>query len=475
MIVSNFTATGEYISLILQIRMYAIIDIETTGGSPVQDKITEVAVFVYDGNKIVNEFVSLVNPERKIPYHITQLTGISNSMVADAPKFYEIAKQLIEITDGQIFVAHNVNFDYNFIKQEFKQLGYDYRREKICTVNLSRKIIPGHRSYSLGKLCADIGIQIEARHRAAGDALATVKLFEHLQCKNTQNLDLSALAGISKKDLHPNFNPDTLRTIPDEAGVYYFYNEQNDLIYIGKSKNIRTRILSHFRNISTKKAIEMRDAIASFDYELTGNELVALLKESFEIKQNKPKYNRAQRRALSAYGLYHYIDSNGYLRFEIARNNSKEAVPIISFAGGKTGSNYLQKLVETYHLCQKLCGLYKTGGACFHFEIMECKGACIGKEAPEAYNARAYKIIEAHKFRHNSFYIIEHGRTDDEIAVIMIENGKYNGYGYIGKEEYDGNKELLSDCIHHYVDDRDVQQILKSYLKNGRPIDLLPF
>ena len=455
--------------------MYAIIDIETTGGSPSTEKITEIAIFVHDGSNIINDFVSLVNPEKKIPYHITQLTGISNSMVADAPKFYEIAKEIIEITENTIFVAHNVNFDYSFIKQEFKHLGYEYSREKICTVALSRKIIPGHKSYSLGKLCKDINIKIEGRHRAAGDALATVKLFEYLQSHNKNNVEFSALDGISTRDLHPNFNADDLRELPDEAGVYYFYDDKNDLIYIGKSKNIRTRILSHFRNMSTRKSIEMREAIASFDFQLTGSELIALVKESHEIKLNKPKYNRAQRRAMSAYGLYSYTDSAGYLRFEIARNNSKELAPIVSFASGRAGQSYLQGLVNQFDLCQKLCGLYKTNGACFHYEIMECKGACIGKESPGTYNLRAHKIIEKHRFRHNSFFIVEPGREDSEVGLVMVENGKYNGYGYIDKDLYGGNIELLADCIQNYEDNRDIQQILRNYLKNGRPLDLIPF
>lgn len=455
--------------------MYAIVDIETTGGSPVSEKITEIAIYIYDGEKVIDEFISLINPEKKIPYYITQLTGISNAMVANAPKFYEAAKQIIEITKDKVFVAHNVNFDYNFIKQEFKQLGYDFFREKLCTVNLSRMVIPGYKSYSLGKLCQKINIEVEGRHRAAGDALATVKLFQHLQANNLSNIDFSSLAGVSKKDLHPNLNPDDLKKIPDEAGVYYFYNDRNELIYIGKSKNLHSRILSHFRNTSTKKAIDMRDSIASFDYKLTGCELIALLKESFEIKQNKPKYNRAQRRAYSAYGLYYYTDSVGYLRFEIARHQSNQNNSICSFSSGKAGTEYLQGLVEKHNLCQKLCGLYKTNGSCFHHEIMECKGACLGKEIPEKYNNRALRIIEMHRFKHNSFYIIEKGRNDEELAIIMIENGKYNGYGYIEKIDYSGNIDILSDSIQHYIDDSDVQKILKSYLKKGKPIDLISF
>ncbi len=166
--------------------MYAIIDIETTGGSAKSSKITEIAVFVHNGQKITGSFTSLINPEQKIPWYITRLTGISNEMVANAPKFYEVAKKIVELTAGKIFVAHNVSFDYSFVKEEFKQLGYDFQRKTLCTVQMSRKLLPGHKSYSLGKLCGDLNIVLNGRHRAAGDARATVELFELLLAKNRQ-------------------------------------------------------------------------------------------------------------------------------------------------------------------------------------------------------------------------------------------------------------------------------------------------
>lgn len=160
--------------------MYSIIDIETTGGSPKNEKITEIAVFVHDGSRIVDEFCTLINPEKNIPPYITGITGINNAMVAKAPKFYQIAKTIVELTENTFLVAHNASFDYGFICEEFRQLGYSYRRDKLCTVKLTRQLIPGLRSYSLGKLCNELNISITDRHRARGDALATVKLFEKL-------------------------------------------------------------------------------------------------------------------------------------------------------------------------------------------------------------------------------------------------------------------------------------------------------
>ncbi len=453
--------------------MYAIIDIETTGGSPLNEKITEIAIYIYNGHQIVDEFVSLVNPEKKIPYYISQLTGISNSMVAEAPRFYEIAKQIIEITSDKVFVAHNVNFDYGFFVSEFKNLGYDFSRSKLCTVQLSRKIFPGFKSYSLGKLCSQLGINIEDRHRAAGDALATVELFK-LLLANSADKSLNPLDISYEKNLHPNFDSEELKKIPEKPGVYYLFNDQNELIYIGKSKNIRTRILSHFRNTKTKKAIEMRSSIASVDFTITGNELIALLKESEEIKKHCPRYNRAQRRAASAFGIYQYTDSAGYIRFEILNTKKQQTPPILSFSNSKTAMTYMESLINKYQLCQKLCGLYKTDSACFHYEIKECRGACIGKETPDSYNKRATNVIESHKYRHNSFFIIDMGRSEDEYGIVMIENGLYKGYGYIHKN-FAESIELLRDCIKPFQDNRDTQQIIRNYLKKKHQYDILIF
>lgn len=175
------------------IKLFSIIDIETTGTSYKFGKITEIAIYQHNGQKITDSWSTLINPEMDIPYFITRLTGIDNEMVKDAPKFYEIAKKLIEMTEGRIFMAHNVHFDYNFIKEEYRRLGYNYNRKTMCTVQLSRKLLPGHRSYSLGKLCSDLGIKINGRHRAAGDALATVKLFEILLKKNEMLGDPKAI------------------------------------------------------------------------------------------------------------------------------------------------------------------------------------------------------------------------------------------------------------------------------------------
>ncbi|MCU0366765.1 MAG: 3'-5' exonuclease, partial [Bacteroidales bacterium] len=187
--------------------MYAVVDIETTGGSARLERITEIAVYIHDGTRVVEEFSTLVNPERNIPYFITSLTGITNEMVEDAPRFFEVAKKIVEITEGRVFVAHNARFDYSFIRQEFSMLGYNFKRPLLDTVALSRKLLPGHRSYSLGNLCKDLGIEINGRHRASGDALATVKLMELLLEKDRELKSGSIIRNRKTSRLHPALEP----------------------------------------------------------------------------------------------------------------------------------------------------------------------------------------------------------------------------------------------------------------------------
>ena len=243
--------------------MYVIVDIETTGGNAKNGKITEIAIYKHDGEKLIDEFVSLVNPECYIPPYITGLTGITNEMVENSPTFYQIAKQIVEICDGATFVAHNAAFDYGFIQAEFKALGFDFVKETICTVKLSRKLLPGYDSYSLGNLCQELGISISARHRAAGDAFATVALFELLIQKNGGFiLPENPYSKFSVEELHPNLTLNFIKSLPEEVGVYYFHNDVGEVIYVGKSTNIKRRVLTHLVNPKTKKGIEMKRKIA---------------------------------------------------------------------------------------------------------------------------------------------------------------------------------------------------------------------
>lgn len=456
--------------------MYAIIDIETTGGSPKSEKITEIAVLIHDGNRIIDEYTTLINPEKSIPYHITSLTGISNEMVADAPRFFEIARKIVEITDGQVFVAHNVNFDYRFIKEEFARLGFDYKRSTLCTVKLSRKIIPGKRSYSLGNLCDDLGIMIHGRHRAMGDAMATAKLFDILlSVDGNTRPNLFQPQSISSQSLHHMFDVSCISKLPGKPGVYYFYNENGDIIYVGKSNDIQTRVISHFSNNTTKKAIEMKSQIASIDCEITGSELIALLLESEEIKRHKPRYNRAQRRTPTHCGIYLGVDTNGYMCFSIGNNALSNSEPLTSFNTQTEAKEFLRFLIQRYHLCQKLCGLYQSSGACFQHQLGECSGACCGAESTDIYNSRVKKALTYFEFDTKSFFIIDKGRNNDEMSVVQVKNGKYVGFGFTSRDITFSAADALCDCIKMSKDNRDVQQIIRQHIRKNKVEKIIPY
>jgi DNA polymerase-3 subunit epsilon len=454
--------------------MYAIVDIETTGGSARLERITEIAVYIHDGKRIVDEYSTLVNPERSIPYFITALTGISNEMVEDAPRFFEVAKKIVEITEGNIFVAHNARFDYSFIRQEFSMLGYNFKRPLLDTVSLSRKLLPGHKSYSLGNLCKDLDIEIRGRHRASGDALATVRLMELLLEKDSEQKNGGLVKNRKASRLHPALDMQKIADLPEEPGIYYFHNETGDIIYVGKSRNLYQRVNTHLSNNTSSREMEMRSMIADISWERTGSELVALLLESAEIKTRKPLYNKAQRRTGFRWGIYSFTDENGYIRFEY-RNVKDDAVPLALFSSKENVRAKLEQVIGEYNLCQKLCGMYETTGQCFHRQVSLCRGACCGEEEPVTYNERALQAIDEFVFRERNFFIIDHGRDTEERSAVKIINGKYAGYGYFNINDMGFGLTAIHDCIRNATDNRDIQVIIKGYLKNHRVEKIIDF
>lgn len=437
---------------------YAIIDIETTGLSPAKEKITEIAIIIHDGEKVVEEFSTLLNPERKIPYRITQITGINNQMVNDAPKFYEAAKQIVELTENKIIVGHNVRFDYGFIRSEFKSLGFDFKRQTIDTIKLARKLIPGKPSYGLGKLCKSLGIENPDRHRALGDATATKTLFELLLSidSNPESINLNGVQSDLSKSL--------VKDLPEEAGVYYFYNNRKELIYVGKSINIHDRVMSHLNNNLHKKAVEMKSAIADVKHTVTGSELIALLLESSEIKKHQPIYNRAQRRTFFNYGLYSFYNEQNYLNLKVMKIVN-ELSPIYTYSSLNEGKEHLERLCEEYELCQKLSGLYDNSGACFYYQIHQCEGACIGKEEPDTYNEKVTLALNNFHFEKQDFFVIDRGRNKDEIGIVKVEKGKYSGFGFCNKQIADESMENMHEQITFYSDNKEVRQIIRSFIK----------
>ena len=446
--------------------MYSVVDIETTGNGYKGQKITEISIFIFDGKKIIDEFTSLVNPEQKIPYFITNLTGITEAMVRTAPKFYEIAKKVAEITKDTVFVAHNVNFDYNIIRDEFKSLGFDFKRKKLCTVRLSRKIIPGLASYSLGNICSAEGIEIAARHRAKGDAEATVELFRRL-IKRDQKFTINSFLNAKSREatLPPLLDKQVVDRLPERHGVYYFKNAQKEVIYVGKANNIKQRVISHFYD-KKKKERTMCLETADISYTETGSELIALLHESSEIKHLYPKFNRAQRKAGEAVGLFSYEDQKGILH--LAFNRLKLTPnPIMKFYSMAACRSTLEKICSAFELCPKYCHLQTNVNACFHYQLQQCRGICSEKETIESYNKRVNKAIKSLGLQTENLVIKENGRNDKELGFVLILNGIYQGFGYVDKNlEFKSLEDYLLH-IKPQKDNRDVQRILKSYLSKN--------
>ncbi len=450
-------------------KKYAIIDIETTGGTVRRDRITEIACVLHDGEKEIARFESLINPERQIPYNIIQITGITNEMVEHAPKFYEVAKQIVEITEGAIFVAHNVRFDYGFIKEEFSRLGYTFTKRQLCTVRLSRKAFPGLGSYSLGNLIKHFNIVVTQRHRAMADVEATVDVFERVLAQDADQEQITLLVnkGIKEAKLPQGINIDQLHELPEVAGVYYFHDFEGKVVYIGKSINIQKRVMSHFSK-NTRKAEKLVQYVADISHEVTGSELVALLLESFEIKEQHPHINRAQRAKSFPYVIYAYEDENGYRRLDVRKSSLKEQKTmrvLHAYPSLGAAKSAVAGMVENYELCKLLCNLETISKPCFNYHIQKCKGACIGEENADHYNERVEEAAgNLGKEFPEDFIIIDTGKTDKECSVILVEDGIYRGFGFMDREDLTGDVEQLKDCIKYYPHNPEVARIIRHYV-----------
>ncbi len=446
--------------------MFAIIDIETCGSKfhHPQGRIIDIAIIIHDGLQVVDTFSTLINPSCYISGFYSNLSGITNDMVANAPHFHEVAKKIVEMTEGKIFVAHNVGFDYSFIKEEFAFLGYNFRREKLCTVRLSRKLLPKRISYSLGHLCASLNIPINGRHRALGDAEATAKLFDLLLQLKSQNPQYRSM-GVDELMARrvDKIKDYVLKKLPESCGVYYFLDKEGKIIYIGKSTNIYNRAMSHFNN-HERKGKKMLNELYNVEHVLTGSELIALLLETEEIKKHKPHFNRAQKADIFSHSINWVKDKQGIINLKIEPYDESEN-SLQAFTTHIAARERLEDWIDKYSLCLKYCGL--TGDeACFNYQIKKCHGICNGLEAIEEYNNRASKLVEEYSFGNENFMVIDKGRRPEEQSIILIENGHYAGYGYFDSSTQVQNPEELKELINHTTYYADQDTLVRGYLKS---------
>jgi DNA polymerase III subunit epsilon len=433
-------------------QLFAIIDTETTGGNPAKDRVMEIAIIIHNGKRVIEQFATLINPETPIMPFVVSLTGISNDMVKDAPTFQEVAERIFQMTENKIFVAHNARFDYGILRGEFKRIGIRFNRKQLCTVKLARQIIPGYKSYSLGKICKDLDIDIDSRHRAFGDAEATARLFEKLMMNDRKELIRSMLEEeLQESAFPPNLSKELVDDLPEETGVYYFLDEKGKPIYIGKSRNIRKRVISHFyEDLESPRFSDLKQKVFDISYELTGSELIAMILESNEIRKYFPPFNIAQRRKKYRYGIYQHQDENGFinLKIELLKQDEK---PIIEFTNRKSANVVMSKFIEKYSLYPSLCGYGNPENT--------------KPEMPsEIYNLRVSKVTERYRYKKPNFFIISEGKSHHQQSVVWIEDNTYKGFGYFEPEYIENDIESLKEVVQPQYDDPDVHRIIRAWL-----------
>jgi len=444
---------------------FAVVDIETTGGSAKTNAITEIAIIRIEDGKTIDRYETLINPNRLIPPKISSLTGITNEMVADAPEFHEVAQAIWERTHEHVFVAHNVNFDYSFIREQFALLGSQWRPKRLCTVRLSRKLIPNLYSYSLGKIAEQLGYKINARHRAMGDCDFTAQLFIKLLEKDKEgHIEYSLNARSREATLPPLLKPDRYDKMPTTKGVYILKGQGGKVIYVGKANNLKERVADHFRgNTHTGLKNRFSEKIEDLEWIECPNEMIALLTEANQIKKHWPPYNRLMKRVTLNWGIYKYVDQRGYARFNFGRVG-KWNKPVFSFKSQFEAKTRLEFLCTKYGLCAKYCGLQEHGEVCLDDFYGGCDKACKGEELPEVYNAKFDQALEELTQLGKTMLIKGKGFKDSECSVVLLEGGRYKGHGLVPNTVNFESLNEVKNWIETGYDDQDIQSVIMGQL-----------
>ena len=426
-----------------------------------EEAITEIAIYRFDGREVTDRFISLINPERKIDDFVVRLTGISNKMVRQAPKFYEVAKRIVEITEGCILVAHNASFDYRILCLEFRRLGFEYQRITIRTEGTTQRVLPDEPSYSLGKLSRSLGIPLSDRHRANGDAMATVHLFKLLLEKDTQKVALSEFVKQNLTTL-PIHLLSLLDGLPNQLGIYYLYDKSGKLLFLSKSKNIYKRVNEHFTS-EGKRDLFLQKQVGKVMYELTGTLLIATLKETEELQVQSSLRKYRKKKKTYPFALVCHKNKKGYLCLSVVlRAGAKE--PLAIFESKEEGLNLLFEMTERYGLCTKLNGFSQARTYCYNHSIGKCAGACMGDEEVESYNQRVQEALAHYTLTGRTFVIMDKGRTVHEKSVILIEDGRLKGYAFVALN-YQLSKPILEKHLTPMTHNSEMAHLIEHYLR----------
>jgi len=438
---------------------YAIVDIETTGGNARDSRITEIAVIIHDGNKVIDRWETLVNPQKKIPVPIFALTGIDDDMVRNAPIFDDIAAKVFELLADRIFVAHNVNFDYSFVRHQLERSGFKWTARKLCTVRAARKIRPGFPSYSLGNLCRSLDIPLKNQHRAGGDADATAILFSQLfEWDSDGEIEKMIKNTAQDQRLPPNLPPQDFEQLPEKPGIYYFYNQAKKVIYVGKAVNLKKRVASHFsgHSVTPQRQHFLRD-IHAISFEVCATELMALLLECTEIKKLWPTYNKALKRFEAKYGLYQYEARNGYKYLAVGKVTKFQSC-IESFHSLHDGINLLRSLAVQFEIDPRFCK-YCTAAD----DMFEVKPSHSDLPDVQKHHLQIENALNFLSDNRPSFAILDKGRSADERSCICVENGQFYGMGYIPSDIGLTEFSAIKDYITPYSGNQYIMQLICNY------------
>lgn len=446
----------------------AFVDIETTGTSVTRDRIIEIAVLRVENGEIVDRYQSLIDPGTYVSPFIEAYTGIKRDELDKAPSFASIAETLLELLADCTFVAHNVRFDYGFLKNEFQRINLPFSAKMLCTVKLSRRLYPQERHHNLSAIIERLGIPCASRHRAMGDVEATWQFFNHA----TQLLDADSLKETvstltMRSSIPPQIAKAEIDNLPNTPGVYIFYDDKDFPLYIGKSVTIRDRVMSHFTSdITAPREMRLSQQVHRIEAIKTTGELGALLKESQLVKELQPLYNRKLRQSRELVAAVLQENSKGYVEMKIApleKDDPPDSSTVLAlYKSRKQAKTSLLTMAKEHQLCHKLMGLESALSACFPYQLGWCKGACIDKEIPARYNLRFIGAFQKTRMKQWPFpgeiAITERDDSEDRSETFYI-----NQWRFVGHQTNDQER---SSIAFHF--DRDIYSILSRYILSPR-------
>lgn len=443
------------------------VDIETNGLNHVRGRVIEVAAIRIENGKITKIYRSLVDPQTELPYFITNLTGITSQDLKSAPTFDQIADELYSILEGAVFVAHNVRFDYSFLKQEFGRLAIKFLPKQVCTVKLSRVLYPHLKGHKLADIIQRHNFKYSARHRAYDDAEILWQFMQYINKNFTpEQINSAVELQIHQPSIPKNLQPELVRNLPQTTGVYIFEDASGKPLYVGKSINIKKRVLSHFgRDHIESKEFKIAQFISSIQVHTTAGELSALLLESRLVKELQPLYNKQLRRTSKLILARQRVNDEGYITInleEASNIDSKHVSNVLAVYSQRTkAKNNLNILLKQYELCPKLMGLEKSAGSCFLYQLRKCRGACFGNEPAREYNSRllaAFSNQRVQAWPYNGAIIIEEGSQLEQVSAFVVD--KWCVLGEIVMDNY--CDPVLIPRSRHF--DLDTYKILQAFL-----------